>query len=337
MSTEILTTMGTLVLSASDVRRLLPMATAIDLMAAGLARLAGGGCRNPLRWGVHVPEVNGLIGMMPGYLDEPRALGIKVLALMPGNHGTPYDTHQGVVLLFDVDHGVPIAIADAAEVTAIRTAAVSGLATRLLARADAGDLAILGTGVQARSHLAAMRAVRELERVRVYSRDPEHRRAFAAAESERHGLAVEAVDSAADAVAGADLVCTVTSAREPVLAGEWLSPGAHVNAVGSSVAVARELDTAAVVRSRLFIDRRESALNEAGDFLIPKREGAVDDGHIVAELGEILAGRAEGRRSRDEITLFKSLGLAVEDLAAVHYVYERALAEGVGTEVALTS
>ncbi|HEX9730428.1 MAG TPA: ornithine cyclodeaminase family protein [Thermoanaerobaculia bacterium] len=327
--------MSALVLSAADVRRLLPMATAIDLMASALERLARGGCRNPLRWGLPVPEAGGLIGMMPGYLDAPRALGIKVLALMPGNHGTPYDTHQGVVLLFDPDHGFPIAIADAGEVTAVRTAAVSGLATRLLARDDAGDLAILGTGVQARSHLAAMRAARELRRVRVYSRDAERRRAFARAESERHGLEVEAAPTAAAAVAGADLVCTVTSSREPVLMGEWLSPGVHVNAAGSSIAAARELDTAAVVRSRLFVDRRESTFNEAGDFLIPKREGAVDDDHVVAELGEILTSEAAGRRSPDEITLFKSLGLAVEDLAAVRHVYERAVEEGLGTRVEL--
>lgn len=327
--------MGVLVVSQSEVRRLLPMATCVDLMAGALERLARGGCVNPLRWGMAVPEAKGLIGMMPGYLDSPRTMGLKVVAVMPGNHGTPYDSHQGVVMLFDVDHGFPVAIVDASEITAVRTAATSGLATRLLARRDASDLAILGSGVQARSHLAAMLAVRDVRRVRLYSRSRENRRAFAASESERHGIAVEAVDTARDAVAGADLVCTVTSSREPVLLGEWLEPGVHVNAAGSSVSSTRELDTPAVVRSRLFVDRRESTLSEAGDFLFPKSEGAVGDGHIVGEIGEILTGHCEGRRSDDEITLFKSLGLAVEDLAAAHYVASRAREEGVGSEVAI--
>lgn len=321
--------------SQSEVRRLLPMDVCIDLMAGALERLALGGCVNPLRWGMRVPEAKGLIGMMPGFLDRPRTMGLKVVAVLPGNHDTPYDSHQGVVLLFDVDHGFPIAIVDASEITAVRTAATSGAATRLLARDDAGDLAVLGTGVQAVSHLEAMLRVREIRRVRVYSRSAENRRAFAERESERHGIEVEAVGSARDAVVGADLVCTVTSAKEPVVLGEWLGPGVHVNAAGSSIATTRELDTAAVVRSRLFVDRRESTLNEAGDFLFPKKEGAVGDDHIVGEIGEILTGRCEGRRSGGEITLFKSLGLAVEDLAAAHYVYGRALEEGVGSAVEL--
>lgn len=310
------------VISASEVRRLLPMDVCIDLMDGALERLARGGCVNPLRWGMKMPEGKGLIGMMPAYLDEPRTMGLKVVAVMPGNHGTAYDSHQGYVLLFDVDHGFPTAVVDASEITAIRTAATSGAATRLLAREDAGDLAILGSGVEARTHLEAMHAVRMLRRVRVYSRSAENRRAFAEAASKRHGIEVEAVDTAHDAVVGADLVCTTTSSSDPVVLGEWLEPGTHINAVGSSIASARELDTEAVVRSRLYIDRRESTLNEAGDFLFPKQEGALGDDHIVGEIGEILIGQCDGRRSDDEITLFKSLGLAVEDLAASHYVWQ---------------
>lgn len=299
------------------------MNVCIDLMADALERLARGGCVNPLRHGMRIPEARGLIGMMPGYLDAPRTMGLKVVAVMPGNHGTAYDSHQGYVLLFDVDHGFPVAIVDASEITAIRTAATSGLATRLLARPDAVDLAILGSGVQARTHLEAMLQVRDLRRVRVYSRSHENRQAFARTESERHGFRVEAVDSAADAVSGADLICTTTSSSQPVVLGEWLAPGAHINAAGSSIASARELDTRAVVRSRLYVDRRESTLNEAGDFLFPKQEGALGDDHIVGEIGEILIGECQGRQASDEITLFKSLGLAVEDLAAAHYVHQR--------------
>lgn len=323
--------MTPLVISYAQVRRLLPMSTCIDLMAEALQTLGRGEAVNPLRWGMHLPEGRGLLGMMPAQMDSPPALGLKVVAVFPGNHGTPYDSHQGVVMLFDPEHGFPVAIVDAAEITAIRTAAVSGLATRLLARDDASDLAILGSGVQARTHLEAMRAVREVERVRVYSRSAANRERFAEVESERYGLPVEAVDSARQAVLGADLVCTTTSAREPIVQGDWLAPGSHVNAVGSSIASARELDTEAVVRCRLFVDRRESTLNEGGDFLFPKQEGAIGDDHIRGEIGELLLGQAAGRRSAEEITLFKSLGLAVEDLAAAHHVYERAREEGLGT------
>src|SRR5579864_3027564 len=263
---------------------------------------------------------------------EPHAsvAGIKVVSIFPGNRERGDESHFGAVLLFETETGRPIAHLDAAAITAIRTAAVSALATRLLARDDAGDLALLGAGVQARTHLAALREVRELRRVRVWSRRPESARRFAAEESARHGLAVEAASTAEAAVAGADLVCTVTSAREPVLAGAWLSPGAHVNAVGSSIAAARELDSAAVARARLFVDRRESTRNESGDFLFPLREGLIAEDHIQGEIGELLLGRLPGRRSAAEITLFKSLGLAVEDLAAAHHVYLQALAQGRG-------
>ncbi|MEM7349496.1 MAG: ornithine cyclodeaminase family protein [Acidobacteriota bacterium] len=323
--------MSCLVISHTQVRELLPMATCIDLMAEALVTLGRGEATNPLRWGMRLPAGQGILGMMPGQMGAPATLGLKVVAVFPGNHGTPYDSHQGVVLLFDPEHGFPTAIVDAAEITAIRTAAVSGLATRLLAREDATDLAILGSGVQARTHLEAMRTVREVARVRVYSRSRENRESFAATESKRHDLEVEAVGSAEAAVRGADLICTTTSAREPILCGDWLAPGAHLNAVGSSVASARELDSQAVVRSRLSVDRRESTLNEGGDFLFPKQEGLIDNDHIQGEIGEILLGQMVGRRTPEEITLFKSLGLAVEDLAAAHYVYQQAREQGLGT------
>ena len=310
------------------------MDVCVELMTEVLETLGRGEAINPLRWGMHVPDL-GLLGMMPGYLESPSALGLKVVAVFPGNHGTEFDSHQGLVVLFETEHGLPSAIMDASEITAIRTAAASGVATRLLAREDAHDLAILGSGVQARTHLEAMLVVRDVGRARVYSRNEERRTAFAARESERHGIPVEAVESAREAVEGADLICTTTSAREPVVMGDWIAPGAHVNAVGSSIRSARELDTDAVVMSRLFVDRRESTVNEAGDFLFPKDEGAIDEGHIVGEIGEILLGEVNGRESPDEITLFKSLGLAVEDLASAHYVLERARAEGVGTTVEL--
>jgi ornithine cyclodeaminase len=208
-----------------------------------------------------------------------------------------------------------LAIVDASEITAIRTAATSAVATKLLAREGASDLAILGSGVQARTHLEAMLLARRIQRVRLWSPNPDHARRFAERETQRHGIKVEAKGTAKEAVAEADIICTTTAAREPVLMGKWIAPGAHVNAVGSSVPFTRELDTAAVVKARLFVDRRESTVNEAGDFLFPKKEGAIGDDHIQGEIGEILLGQVVGRASAAEITLFKSLGLAVEDLA----------------------
>lgn len=326
--------MGALILSQADIRALLPMATCMDLVASGLRRLARGEVQNPLRSAMRIEGRDGLLGMMPGaVLSEPEALGMKVLAVFPKNHGTELDAHQGLVLLFDPERGAPAAILDAAEVTAIRTGAASGVATRLLANEDAGDLGILGSGVQARTHLAAMLEARPVRRVRVYSPTPSRREAFAETEGARHGITVEAVGSAEEAVRGADLICTTTSSDTPVLEGAWISPGAHVNAAGSSVKNARELDTAAVQRSRLFVDRRESAVNEAGDYLLPLAEGAIDENHIQGEIGDLLLGKDPGRGTPDEVTLFKSLGLAVEDLVTARWLLDQARATGRGVEV----
>lgn len=323
--------MNVLVISHEDVARLLPMDACIEVMAEAMRTTNRGGAVLPLRSVVWMPDRTGMIGLMPGFLGAPASLGLKVVSIFPGNHGTGYDSHQGVVMLFDIQHGFPLAIMDASSITAIRTAAVSGVATRALARDDAGDLAILGAGVQAATHLAAMRAVRPIRRVRVWSRNRGHAQRFADASP----IAVEVMETARAAVEGADLVCTTTSAREPVLEGAWLGPGAHVNAVGACFATARELDTAAVVRSRLIVDRRESTLNESGDFLIPKAEGAIGDDHIAGELGDVLLGQLVGRRSPDEVTLYKSLGIAIQDLAAAHHIYAQAVATGSGVSVPL--
>lgn len=327
--------MPMLVLSQTEVRELLPMDRCIELMAEALTGLSAGEAVNPLRHGIFLPDRSGLLGLMPGYTAEPAALGVKVIAVFPDNHGSELDSHQGIVALFDAQNGRPLAILEASEITAIRTAAASGLATRLLAREDASELAILGSGRQARTHLEAMAAVRPLNKVRVFSPHREHREGFAAEARRRSSLLVRAVDSAEEAVRGADIICTTTTSADPVVHGSWIHPGAHINAAGSSVASDRELDTASVLRARLFVDCRESTVNEAGDFLIPKKEGAVTDEHIQGELGEILLGSIQGRQSADEVTLFKSLGVAVEDLAAATYVYTEAKDRGVGTEVEL--
>ena len=325
--------MKTLIIPQSEVPRLLPMPECIDAMAEALAALSRGDAVLPLRSMVWLPDRSGLLGLMPGHLGAPAALGLKVVSFFPGNHGTARDSHQGAVLLFDTGTGELLAVIDASSITAIRTAAVSGLATRLLAKEDAGDLAILGSGVQAGAHLEAMRSVRKLRRVRVASKTLENARSLARRLSDRFDLSIEPVETAKDAVLGADIVCTTTSSREPVLLGQWLEPGTHVNAVGACFAATRELDTPAVVRSRLFVDRRESALHESGDFLIPKQEGAIGEDHILGEIGDLVLGRVPGRRSPDEITLFKSLGIAVEDLAAAHLIHARARTEGAGIAV----
>jgi ornithine cyclodeaminase len=324
-----------LAIDGATARSLLQMDRCIDLMADALAGLARGEATNPLRSVVPVPAASpSALATMPAVLANPAAMGVKIITVFPGNHGQGIDSHQGFVLLFEGEHGSPLALIDAIAITAIRTAAVSGLATRLLARHDAGDLAILGSGTQARSHLEAMRAVRPLRRVRAWSPHRERLQAFAD-DATAAGVKIEICESAREAVENADIVCTVTASAEPVLAGEWLSPGAHVNAVGSSVPGNRELDSAAVQRARLFVDRRESTRAEAGDYLIPLREGVIGEDHIVAEIGELVAGLATGRRAPDEITLFKSLGLAIEDLAAARWIHQQAVATGAGTPIPL--
>ena len=310
-----------------EVAELLPMAACIEVMAETLGTLTRGDAVLPLRSVVAQPDRRGVLGLMPSYLGQPRAIGVKVVTVFPGNLGTPYESHQGAVLVHETENGRLLAIVDAGAITEIRTAAVSGVATRALARSEARTLAILGAGTQARVHLEAMRAVRDIREVRVWSRTPAHARAFA----ERHR--VHQAATAREAVAGADIVCTVTGAEAPILEGAWLQPGAHVNAVGASRPPAREVDSAAVAMARLFVDRRESALNEADDIRIPIREGRIREDHIAGELGELLLGRVPGRTRADEITLFKSLGLAVEDLAAAHYVYAQALALDRGARI----
>jgi ornithine cyclodeaminase len=317
--------MATYIVPQNRVAELLPMRECIDVMERVLSALARGEHVLPLRSLMRTPDGSGLLGLMPAFLGEPPCMGIKVISVFFDNDKVGLDSHQGAVLLFEPEHGRLVAMIDASSITAIRTAAVSGAATRALAREDAGDLALIGSGVQAVTHLEAMMCVRKLRRVRVFSRDP---RAFAERESKKHNLHIDVMGSARDAVEGADIICTTTSARAPVVNGDWLAPGAHINAVGACFPDTRELDTAAVVKSRLYVDRRESALHEAGDFLIPRKEGAIGDGHILGELGDVFLGKAPGRRGSDEITLFKSLGIAVEDLAAAHLVWKKAQAAG---------
>ncbi|MDP9190268.1 MAG: ornithine cyclodeaminase family protein [Acidobacteriota bacterium] len=300
--------MKVLILSDRDVEHLLTMEACIEVMADALAALARGEVHNPLRMPVRAPGAPGLLGLMPAWRGgETPYYALKEVCVFPENPKRGLDTHLGAVILHSGDTGQPLAFMNASAITAIRTAAVSAVATRLLAREDAGVLAIIGTGVQGRSHRVAIPLVRPIREIRMCGR----------------GESVE------EAVRGADIVVTATSSKEPILRREWLSPGVHINAVGSSVPTARELEANLVAEAALFVDRRESTVNESGDYLAAVEKGAV----IRAELGELLIGAAEGRKSESEITLFKSLGLAVEDLAAAAFLYDAARQTGRGTWV----
>ena len=316
-----------LILNEHDVEQLLTMRECIDVMEQALASLARGEVHNPLRSVVRAADASGFLGLMPAYRggDVPR-YGLKEVCIFPNNPGRGLDTHLGAVLLHDGENGQLLAVMNASAITAIRTAAVSAVATKLLARENAHTLAIIGAGVQGKSHLEAIPLVRNIDDVRIVSRTREKADALV-----RKGVRV--VDSVEEAVKGADIIVTATSSREPIIRRNWLDDGVHINAVGSSIAAAREIDSDTVAASSLFVDRRESTMNESGDYLSALREGAITDDHIRAELGEILLGRAEGRTSPTEITLFKSLGLAVEDLAAAQFLYEKASREEAGTWV----
>jgi len=325
--------MKLLVLNHSEVERLLPMAECIAVMEETFAALARDAFHQPLRTIVKPPEAKGVMALMPTFRAGDKPLfGLKAICVFPGNAAIGKDAHQGGVIIFDGANGEPLAIVNASAITAIRTAAVSGVATKLLAREDASDLAIIGAGVQARTHLTAMSCVRQLKRIRVAARRFESAQKFAEQMQPRCAVLIESLDSVEAVVRGADIVVTATTSREPVLQREWISPGAHINAVGTYSFNAREIDTATMAAASLFVDRRESALNEAGDYLIAAKEGAIGPENIRAELDQLVTGAHAGRTSPDEITLFKSLGLAIEDLAAAAYVFGKAK-QDVGTWV----
>jgi ornithine cyclodeaminase/alanine dehydrogenase-like protein (mu-crystallin family) len=319
--------MSMLVLSDSDVRELLDMESCIAAMEDALAGLARGELTMPLRFIVRPPGEQ-LLGLMPAHRGGGDPLfALKEIVIAPANGARGLDPHQGAVLLHDGETGVLRAILNASPITEIRTAAVSALATRLLARRGARRVAILGSGVQGRSHAHAMRVALDDPELRVWSRTPEHAEALAL---ESHAVVCQTVEEALD---GADVVCTCTSAREPIVRREWLAPGTHVNAVGSSVPGARELDADVVAAASLFVDRRESTVNESGDYLRAVEETGIGPDHIRAELGELIVGAHLGRSDNEELTLFESLGLAVEDLAAAALAVDRARERGLGVEV----
>lgn len=332
--------MGVLILSYADVEAALAIDECERAMASVLAARARGEAFNPLRSVTVPPGAPGFMGLMPAYAgpdptrpDADGAFALKAICLLPSNPSRGLDTHQGTVTLFDGETGVPTAILNASAVTEIRTAAVTAAATRALAREDARVLAVLGAGVQARSHLRALAGVRPWDEVRLFAPTAEHARAVATAGPEPTPIVTA---SAREAVEGADVVVTATSSKQPVLEHAWLAAGAHLNAVGASSTTAMEITTDTVAAAALFCDSRESVGAEAGEYLLAVQQGVIPgEQHIRAELGEVLAGTHAGRTGAGQLTLFRSLGIGVEDLAAAQLAVRSARRLGLGTEVAL--
>ncbi len=306
-----------------EVRALLDYDGCIAAVRGAMAEFSADGKPQPLRTIFEIAPAKHF-GLMPGTLAAPHGFGAKVLSVFADPAAPGRSAHRGVVVLFDRDTGQLSCMADAGEVTEIRTAAASAVATDVLARKDARTLAIFGCGTQAAAHVRALARVRRLERILVWGRSAERARRFAQSMQAEVGIAITAVAEGREAAAEADIICTVTASRTPVLLGEWVRPGTHVNAVGSSNAGPVEIDNALVEASRYIADSRCSALAAAAEFLLAKEAGLIDDGHIVAEIGEVLLGRVPGRRSAEEITVYKSLGHIVQDLAAVSYLHARA-------------
>jgi alanine dehydrogenase len=329
-----------LLLSEQDIRALLTMDDLIQTMESALVEFSAGRVRQPLRTVVEVGAGHAFFGVMPAYLPvssgpASAALGTKLVTVFGSNAELGLPTHLATIVLLDAMTGELLAIMDGRYITEARTAAVSAVSAKLLARSNAGVLAIIGSGVQARSHLTALSRVRALRDVRVWSPREDRRQAFAREMQPEATAPIRPVASAQQAVADADLVVLATAAREPVVRGEWIADGTHIAAVGACRPDQREMDTALVRRAKVFVDSRTGALAEAGDLVLPMREGAIDEDHIAGELGELAGGVVEGRRSPADVTVFKSLGMAVEDVTAAHLAYTRATERGLGRGIVL--
>ena len=319
--------MNPLFINKEQIASLLPMHECIEVMEKMFRSLTAGTCLQPLRNIMRLPDGNGVLGMMPGHAGNLDVMGIKVITVFHANSEVGLPSHQGIVILFDAKHGQPLMLFDALEITAIRTAAASAVATKLLSKKDASVLAIIGSGEQAKRHIQAMMLVRKIKQVNIWSRKEKNANELMEEQSKQFNTPIIVCKRIEEAVKDAAIICTVTSSKEPLVKGDWIAAGTHINAVGSSTPVARELDTTAIVRSKLFADRYESIFNEAGDFLIPKKEGAVTDDHVKAEIGEVLSGTKKGRENDKEITVFKSLGIAAEDIFSAFHIYQKINAE----------
>jgi alanine dehydrogenase len=329
-----------LVLSRQDVEKLLTMADAIAAVEDGYRQLASGNVTMPQRVATNVEPHNGIHLSMPAFVggsgDEPGTLAIKIVTVFSDNplrYGEP--TIQGVVLLHDARTGKPLALMDAEQLTAMRTGAASGVGTKLLARANSTVATILGSGAQAGTQLLAVCTVRPIQRALVYSLRPDQDLAFCQRMSNLLGIPVERAPDMRTAVENADVICTATNSNTPLFDGAWLHPGTHINGIGSYTRTMRELDTTTMVRSRVYVDGLTAAQTEAGDILIPIAEGAMTYDHVIGEIGAVLLGDAIGRMSPADITVFKSVGMAVQDAVTAPIVYHRAIEQGLGQQVEL--
>jgi ornithine cyclodeaminase/alanine dehydrogenase-like protein (mu-crystallin family) len=326
------------VLTEADVTSVLTMDDLIETMASALQRFSTGQVEQPVRLMIPVKGPDGLFATMPAFARNPNALGAKLVTVFSGNHERGLPSHLASILLLDPDTGALLALMDGRYITEARTAAVSAVSSRLLARKTAGSLAIIGSGVQAQSHLDALSRVHRFRSVCVWSPNPDHRQQFVRRVSDtpqihpRYVSDVKAVDHAGEAVVGADVIVLATSSPTPVLESGWVKPGAHVISVGACIPSQREMDPQLVARARFFVDSRKAALVESGDLVLGIKEGRFGPDHVVAEIGELVNG-APGRRSDAEVTIFKSLGMAVEDVTAAALAYERAVEKGVGREL----
>jgi ornithine cyclodeaminase/alanine dehydrogenase-like protein (mu-crystallin family) len=320
------------VLNASDVFALLSIKKSIELARSAVTLVAQQRTVQPLRQITSQPLREGVLGIMPGYIADPEWLGAKVVSVFPGNTGSTLGAHQGMVILFDADTGTPRAIIDARAVTALRTAAASAVATDLLARDDVETLGILGYGEQAEAHLRAVPLVRRFSKIIIWGRDADKARRLAQKHSAVLSIPIEVAARAEDA-AVADVICTTTSAREPIVMGHWLKPGQHLNVVGSSIPSTSEVDVETVVRSRLFVDFKSSALSLAGDIRNALRSGRIDHHHILGSIGDVLAGTVIGRNSNSDLTMFKSLGMVSLDLVTCAFLLEHAQATNRGQKL----
>ena len=319
-----------LLLSEKDVRDVLPMDDLIDAMERALAAFSAGRVAQPLRTVIEVGEQKAFFGVMPSFVPDAPALGTKLVTVFNRNAAAGLPTHLATIVLLDPETGALLAVMDGRYITEARTAAVSAVSVRLLAPDSAGTIAILGSGVQARSHLEAIARVRRLRRVSVWSPQQSSRERFVREMQPAVDVPIVAAECARDAVEGAELIVTATASHQPVVQSEWVADGAHICAVGACRPDQREMDTALVARARVFVDSRTGAFAEAGDIVIPLREGAIGQDHVAGELGEVANGTCGGRTLPQNVTVFKSLGMAVEDVAAAHLVYERATARGLG-------
>ena len=321
-----------LVINQQQIRTLLTPNTSIELMRKAMIQASSGEAEMPLRWGMQVPG-SGLMGMMPGYIASPRCFGIKVINMMAANQNGVNSSHLGAMMLFEASNGLPLALIDAGEITALRTAAASALATDLLSRKDAKKLAIIGSGEQAESHILALSTVRKFEHISVCFRDLNKATSFQNRLHSKGGPDIIPTNDIEACLAGADVVCTVTASDTPLFKSNLIEAGTHLNLVGASVKEKQEVENELLPRCRYYVDYRLSAYDQAGELINAQRYGIIDDSFIQGEIGELLQATIEGRQHGSDITVYRSLGVAAQDLVLSHYLYQQALSQKIGTTV----